>query len=185
MRKPLMAALASGLIVVSHGLAAVQRGDDPQQDIQAVYNRASAATVSAKTYADAEAIHKWLDTPDCTFTTFMQPARTWAQMRSEVEASLATPLSGLSSVIRKLEITGSPTAIATTVVEGKARIVDEAGQFGAKGAAHDIVTRATVRDVWVKSPDGWRRKSHEKLTPTGVASVDGKPPTLAARKSQG
>ena len=181
MRQPLIAALASGLIVLAHGRAAAQRGDDPQQAIQAVYNRASAAAVSAKSYADAEAIHTWLDTPDCTFTNFMQPARTWAQMRSEVEASLATPLSSLSSLIRKLEVTGSTTAIATTVVESKARIVDEAGQYGAKGAAHDIVTRATVRDVWVKAPDGWRRKSHEKLTPTGVASVDGKPPALTRR----
>jgi len=178
------ATLASGLIV-AHGLAAPQRGNDPQKDIQAVYDRMSAATVSAKTYADAEAIHKWLDTPDCTFTAFMQAARTWEQMRSEIEASLATPLASLNSVIRKIEVTGTTTAIATTVVEARARIVDEAGQYGAKGAEHDVVTRATVRDVWVKSPDGWRRKAHEMLTPTGVASVDGKPPAFTPRKSQG
>ena len=185
MRTLLAAVLASGLIVAAHGLAAAQRGDDPQKDIQAMYNRASAATVSAKTYADTEAIHKWLDTPDCTFTAFMQAARTWEQMRPEIEAGLATPLASLDSVIRKIEVTGTTTAIATTVVEARARIIDEAGQYGAKGAAHDIVSRATVRDVWVKAPDGWRRKSHEKLTPTGVASVDGKLPTATPRKSQG
>lgn len=180
MRKPLVAALVSGLIAV-RGLSGAQRSGDPQKDIQAIYNRASAAAVSAKTYADAAAIHQWLDAPDCLYTNFMQPARTWEQMRSEVEAGLVTPLSALSSVIRKIEVTGT-TAIATTVVEGTARIVDEAGQYGARGAAHDVVTRATVRDVWVKSPDGWRRKSHEKLTPNGVASVDGKPPAAASRR---
>ena len=182
MRTPLVAALASSLIA-AHGLAAAQRGADPQKDIQAIYNRASAAAVGAKTYADAAAIHEWLDTPDCLYTNFMRPARTWAQMRPDVEAGLATPPSSLSTVIRKLEVTGT-TAIATAVVEGTARIVDEAGQYGARGAAHEVVTRATVRDLWVRSPEGWRRKSHEKLTPNGVASVDGKP-TVAARKSQG
>src|SRR5437870_5981762 len=144
MRKPLVAALAAGLIVAAQSLASAQRGDDLQKEIQAIYNRASAAEVIAKTYADAEAIHAWLDTPDCTYSNFMQPARTWAQMRPEVEAGLATPLSALSSVIRKLEVTGA-TAIATTVVEGKARIVDEGGQYGAKGEAHEVVTRATVQ----------------------------------------
>src|SRR5262245_14176778 len=133
MRTPPAAALTFALI--AHGVAA-QPGDDPQKDIQAIYNRSSAATVSAKTYADADATHKWLDTADCTFTNFMQPARTWAEMRPEVEASLATPLSALSAVIRKLEVTGT-TAIATAVVEGTMRIVDDAGQYGAKGVAHD------------------------------------------------
>ena len=180
-RTPLVAALAASLILAAQGLTSAQRGDDLQKEIQAIYDRASAAAVSAKTYADAEAIHNWLDTPDCLYSNFMQPARTWAQMRPEVEADLATRRSSFSSVIRKLDVMGA-TVIATTVVEGKARIVDEGGRYGAKGEAHDIVTRATVRDVWVKSADGWRRKAHEQLTPNGVASVDGKPPVPAARR---
>lgn len=180
MRKPLMAALAAGLIVLAHGVAAAQPAADPQQEIQAVYNRASAAAVAARTYADAEALHRWLDTPDCLYADFAQPPKNWVQMRDQVEQSLAMPMKTLTQVIRKLDLQGT-TATATSQVEGTARRVDAAGRYGPKGAEHDIVTRATVRDVWVKSADGWRRKSHEQITPNGVASVDGKPPVPAGR----
>ena len=178
----LSSALLTACLFAPVAARAGLRAEDPvQREIQAIYNRASAAVLAAKTYGDAEAIHRWLDTPDCLYANFGRPPQTWAQMREEVERGLETRMTAFSSVIRKIDVSAT-TATATTQIESTARMVDSAGQFGPKGAAHDIVTRATVRDVWVKSADGWRRKSHEKITPNGVASVDGKPPVPAGSK---
>jgi hypothetical protein len=53
-----------------------------------VYQKASVAYVAARTLADMEAIHRWLDTPDCRFRDVGQPFRTWAEMRPSVIAGL-------------------------------------------------------------------------------------------------
>lgn len=69
---------------------------------------------------------------------------------------------------------GEDTAIVQGTVRVTATIVDQQGQFGAKGEKHTIVTTAPIRDTWVKTPDGWRRKIHEKLA-ANKPIVDGKP----------
>ena len=181
MRLVLPALVLAFLLAAVTTPATPQAIDTVRRDIQAIYDRASAAALAARTYADAEAIHRWLDTPDCLYADFGGTPQNWAQMRSEVELSLETRLTSFSNVIKKIDVQGA-TATATTQVEGAARIVDETGQIGPKGAEHDVVTRATVRDVWVKTADGWRRKSHEKITPNGIASIDGKPPVTPGKQ---
>jgi len=151
-----------------------QADDAVRRELQGRYDRASAEAVAAKTYADAEATHRWLDTPDCTYTNTGQPTRSWTQMRGDVEAGLRTRLVGFKTTLESLDVKDD-VAIATATVRGTARVTDERGDFGARGAAHDIVTTAKVRDVWVRAVDGWRRKSHEKIEPNRITEVDGKP----------
>jgi hypothetical protein len=145
-----------------------------RRELQAIYSRASEASVAARTLADLDAIHGWLDTPDCLFADTGQPRRTWAQMRGYAAEGLRTRLKSLTNAIVSLDVHGD-TATATTRVRGVAAITDAAGRFGAKGAVHDVETTATVRDVWVRAETGWRRKSHDKIEPNRIASVDGKP----------
>ena len=146
---------------------------DARTEIEAAYRRADAAFVSATTLADLEAIREWLDTPDCMYADFGQPLRRWADMRAYAAAGLRTPIKAFHSSIERLEVDGE-TAIATTVVKGVAHIVDSDGQFGAKGLAHDVETTATVRDVWVRTTDRWRRKSHAKIVANHVTAIDGR-----------
>jgi hypothetical protein len=156
-------------------MVAVQRRplDDVRRELQAAYDRASAASIAARTLTDFEAIHEWLDTPDCRFKEFGQPFRTWSEMRRYAELGLHTPIISFASTIQTIEMRGD-AAVATTLVRGVARIIDQEGRFGRKGAAHDVETTATVRDTWVKS-DHWRRKEHEKIAANAVTKVDGKP----------
>src|SRR6476660_3438440 len=125
-------------------MVALHAGDlDVRRDIQAIYDRASAAALATKTYADAEALHGWLDTPDCVFADFGQRPKTWTEMRVEVVRGLQTQLRAFSNQIEKIEVQ-ERTATTTTVVRGTAVVTDSAGQFGPKGVVHEIVTTATV-----------------------------------------
>jgi hypothetical protein len=75
--------------------------DAARRELQSLYDRASAAAVARRSLADAEATHKWLDTPDCVYKNTGQPWRTWAEMRRFLEAELQTPLQALTSHIRQ------------------------------------------------------------------------------------
>ena len=143
-----------------------------RHDIQALYDRASAASITARTLQDLDAIHDWLDTPDCVYADAGEPRRTWAAMRSYAAQGLQTRLKTFSSRILDLEVRGS-TAIATTLVRGVAPIADSEGRFGPKGAIHDVETTATVRDVWTRAAGSWRRQSHDKIVANAITAVDG------------
>jgi hypothetical protein len=135
-----------------------------RRKLQSLYNRAGAATVKRKSFADAEAIRAWLDTPDCVYTLAGQPPRTWAEMRSIVEAELLTPCDEASSKIQTIELHGDQATIEAAV-HRTAAIVDHAGQFGPCGETWTVMTNAHVRDSWTRTPSGWRRQSHEKIRP--------------------
>jgi len=163
--------LGIGLAIAAGVLAAQS---DIRREIQAIYDRASAAAVAARILADTDAIHGWLDMPDCVYTDAGQPTRNWAEQRTYAAGDLRTPLQSFSNEIQQLDVEGA-TATATTLVKGVARITDNGGRFGAKGADHDVETTATVRDVWVRVSDGWRRKSHTKIVGNRITAIDGKP----------
>src|SRR5947209_3004539 len=77
------------------GMTAVDVG----RELQAVYQKASAAYVAARTFEDMDAIHRWLDTPDCRFQDVGQPVRTWAEMRPSVIAGLGTRITSMTTRI--------------------------------------------------------------------------------------
>jgi hypothetical protein len=146
---------------------------DARTAIEAAYRRADAAYVAARTIQDLEAVREWLDTPDCVYTEFGQPPRTWAEMRRYAVEGLRTTIVSFRSTIERFEV-ADDRAVATTVVAGVARIEDRDGRFGQRGATHAIETTATVRDEWVRR-DRWRRQSHTKIVANHVTAVDGKP----------
>jgi hypothetical protein len=162
------------LVIGLSAAAMVAAQGDARREIQAIYDRASRAAVAARTLADIDAIHSWLDTPECVYTDAGRPTRTWSEQRTYAAADLRTPLTTLSNQIQQLELEAG-RATATTLVKGVGRVTDGAGRFGTKGADHDIETTATVRDVWVRTSDGWRRLSHAKVVPNAITAIDGKP----------
>jgi hypothetical protein len=168
LRATIVAAVALAAACISRAQQA-----DARSEIEDAYRRADAAFVSARTVADLEAIREWLDTPDCVYADFGQPLRRWADTRAYAAEGLRTPITAFHSSIEHLEVDGD-TAIATTAVKGVAHIVDSEGHFGAKGLAHDVETTASVRDVWVRTTDRWRRKSHTKIVANHVTAIDGR-----------
>jgi hypothetical protein len=168
-------AAASGLVAMTLGCETWVGRSDPRTAIEAVYRRADAALVAARTLADLEAIRRWLDTPDCVYTDFGQPPRGWAAMRDYAAEGLRTPIVSFHSTVQRLDLDGG-TAVATTLVTGVARIVDVDGTFGPRGLAHAVETTATVRDVWVRGDESWRRRAHTKIVANRVTAIDGGPP---------
>ena len=117
-----------------------------------------------ESFADAEAIRGWLDTPDCVYKLPGQPLRTWAEMRPVVEAELLTPCHEVTSEIRTIELHGDQ-ATTEAITRRTTTIVDHAAQFGPCGETWTLMTSVHVRDIWTRTPSGWRRKSHEKTAP--------------------
>jgi hypothetical protein len=165
------AVLAAAVLVAAR--AASAQSSDARTAITAAYARADAAYVSARTLEDLESIRAWLDTPDCRYADFGQPARRWAEMRAYAAEGLRTPIVAFHSTVQQFELDGG-RATVTALVTGVAHIVDGDGRFGAKGAAHDVETTATVRDVWIRT-DHWRRSSHTKVVANRITAVDGRP----------
>jgi hypothetical protein len=161
------------LALARNGIAAADQAD-VRQDLQRLYDRASAASVAARTVADLDTIHDWLDTADCVYADAGQPQRTWSQMRTYAAEGLRTRLKSMTNEIIALDVQDAE-ATATTRVRGVASITDSEGRFGVKGAMHDVETTATVRDVWVRTAAGWRRRSHDKTVANQVTAIDGKP----------
>jgi len=166
--------LAAALTLQTHPLAELST-DQIRRELNALYQRAGAAYVAARTIDDMEAARDWLDTPDCRYRDYGQPFRTWAGMRPFVIMGLQTPIKAFSTHIDKIDVdVPTNTVITTTTVKGVAHLIDAEGRFGARGAAHDVETTATILDTWVRTSSQWRRKVHDKIAPNVVTAIDGK-----------
>jgi ketosteroid isomerase-like protein len=71
-----------------------------------------------------------------------------------------------TTTIKKMEIKGN-TARVITQEELAVTMVD------AQGTPHKVVSKATTRDTWVKTPQGWKVKMTEILDEQ--TTIDGKP----------
>jgi ketosteroid isomerase-like protein len=71
-----------------------------------------------------------------------------------------------TTTIKKMEIKGN-TARVITQEELAVTMVD------AQGKPHKVVSKATTRDTWVKTPQGWKVKMTEILDEQ--TTIDGKP----------
>jgi len=71
-----------------------------------------------------------------------------------------------TTTIEKMEIKGN-TARVITQEELAVTMVD------AQGKPHKVVSKATTRDTWVKTPQGWKVKMTEILDEQ--TTIDGRP----------
>ena len=115
-------------------------------------------------------------TPDWTAEAPGEKPRTLKQVK-EVEAKSKASDSLVSQRVSRVfrELSGSDTeAVITFEVTIDAEQKDLTGQLGEKGQIHKITATATIRDTWIKTPDGWKQRRHVKLTPNKI-KIDGKP----------
>jgi hypothetical protein len=164
--------IAFAMLCVLGGQVTAQ--PDLQTTLLGVYRQTLGGMQKATTAGEIERIVNAIDTPDWLSVSADGTRLTRDQSKQELVRSLAGP-KGDQPTIDLLWLSQSDKA-ATAVcwVFGKSNSVDAAGQFGPKGARHELLTGALVRDTWILTKDGWRRRMHEKIFPNRVLAVDGK-----------
>jgi hypothetical protein len=60
------------------------------------------------------------------------------------------------------------------IMPHQVEVTDRDGEYGPKGAKHQLMEGTLVRDLFRKTADGWVRFQHDKLTPNStILAVDG------------
>lgn len=129
---------------------------------------------------DFDAIHRWMDTPD--FVLIPRNARPghWEQVRDNAFEEFMAMQPGdefelsLESVRVKNDVATVPVRIRVL----RKRLDD--GFYGQKGKQREITVTVRARDVWLRSSDGWKRKSRE-IVGAPEFLVDGEPFTPSGR----
>lgn len=174
-------ACLSVLLVTPLALPAADPIEEARKDIVASYQRALAALERG----DADAAME-IDTADWVSVTVGQNPRTRQEMEPLIRrdiASLKPPpgwsalwkpdysRNGTSSGIQIYDVKlaeGDPNTAVVLCLVGNSRTetVD--------GAQRTVWNGSHVRDTWIKTAAGWKRRRHEKLT-VNERLVDGRP----------
>jgi hypothetical protein len=131
------------------------RADDQSvfNEIQGTYDRAIRGQLTAKTPEDLDANERLIDTPDWVSIVNDGSPQHWADLRGGVIATLGHP-GDITIKILKLTVSGDRAVVIARVGAPK----DVSGDG-------DRSRTALIRDTWVKTSVGWRRKMHEKPAP--------------------
>jgi hypothetical protein len=184
MRRFNTASLALTGLLVSSGLSGFASGAEPadfvsiRDQIVAAYQ----AALDALSRGDAEAALR-VDTDDWTSEVVGQPTRTKQEMafyiRRDIDSQKPPP--GWKAVWRPdYEHNGTTTGIQLydLKVDGKAAmvlcLVGGTHEEVLGGEKHSVWMGSHVRDSWIQTSAGWKRRKHEKLT-IDERMVDGKP----------
>ena len=128
------------------------RADDAsvRNEIQATYDRALRAQRTAKSAEDLDANQRMIDTSDWVSIVNDGPPQGWAEVRKNAIATLSHP-EELAIKIVKFTLVGDRAIVIARV--GPPQDV----------AADNRDRTVLIRDTWIKTSAGWRRKLHEKL----------------------
>ncbi|MBI1896906.1 MAG: hypothetical protein HYS04_10310 [Acidobacteria bacterium] len=146
---------------------------DVRKQLEAAYERATRAVLQAKTVEDLDAAHASFDTTDWVSVGTRGDRMTWDELRKYGAEILKSRPGNMRNEIVELTV-NTDTAVALVHVKVTRVRADGQGEYGPAGLEHEIVSGAVVRDTFVRTPAGWRRKLHEKLEER-VFTVDGKP----------
>jgi hypothetical protein len=122
-------------------------------EIQAMYDRTIREQLTAKTPEDLDANERLIDTPDWVSIVNDRPPQRWVDLRGGVIARLGHP-GDIANKILKL-----------TVSDDRALVIARVGAAKDVSGNGDRCRTALIRDTWVKTSAGWRRKMHEKPAP--------------------
>lgn len=164
--------IAFVLLFVLQGVVNAQ--SDLKATILGIYTKTLDGMQKATTAAEVEDIVNGIDAPDWLSINADGTRLTREEAKRELVRSLAGAR-GAQPTINLLwfhQTGNSATAVAW--VFGRSQTIDTTGEFGPKGARHEVLAGALVRDSWILTSDGWRRRMHEKIFPNRVLAVDGK-----------
>jgi hypothetical protein len=179
----MMAARICGLIALLAALPAAGGSDsaeETRQQIVAAYQQ----SLDALRRGDAEAAMA-IDTDDWVSITVGQKPRTKQEMAPFIRRDIASmkPPEGWNAVwkpdyerngtingiqVYSLQVEGDRAVVLCLVGSTHNAMID--------GVAHRVWTGSHVRDTWTRTPTGWKRRMHEKLT-VNERMVDGRAAT--------
>lgn len=167
------------MLVLSSALVGLALGADTSEyisvrdQIVAAYQKA----YEALRHEDVETAAK-IDTDDWTSHVVGQPVRTKKEVAPYVLAE-KPPADWKVVWLPDYEHNGTTSGIQLydLKVDGKAAtilcLVGSTHDEQINGATHRVWHGSHVRDSWTQTPDGWKRRKHEKLT-INERMIDGK-----------
>ena len=168
------------LVCVVAGIAA---GQPVKQDAstlelaRSIYSGSFTALREATTLEEMSKLSDGLDAPEwISVDRFGRTILTKKDADRDLESLLALPperrVTGMD--ILWAERDSERLTVLAWMMANVAQRVDAEGEFGPKGASHKLTRGTLIRDLFVKTEDGWRRIRHDKLTPNDmVLAVDG------------
>lgn len=159
-------------------LGAGDSADEARKEIVAAYQR----SLDALRRGDADAAMQ-IDTNDWVSITVGQKPRTRQEMEPFIQRDITSmkPPPGWSAVWRpdyersgtlsgiqvyQVKLDGNSAVVLCLVGNTRTEIIE--------GEQHSVWRGSHVRDTWIRSPAGWRRRMHEKLT-VNERMIDGRP----------
>ena len=164
-------------------LAGIAAGQPVRQDAstlelaRSIYSRSFTALREARTLEEMRRLSGDLDAPEwISVDRFGRTILTKKDADRDLESLLALPperrVTGMD--ILWAERDSERLIVLGWMMVNMAERVDAEGEFGPKAASHKLTRGTLIRDVFVKTADGWRRIRHDKLTPNDmVLAVDG------------
>ncbi|MDR3704185.1 MAG: hypothetical protein P4L56_31345 [Candidatus Sulfopaludibacter sp.] len=164
-------------------LVGIAAGQPVKQDAatlelaRSIYSSSFTALRQAKTLEELRKLSDDLDAPEwISVDRFGRTILTRQDADRDLESLLALPperrVTGMD--ILWAERDSDRLSVVAWMMPNVAERVDAEGEFGPKGASHKLTRGTLIRDVFVKTADGWRRIRHDKLTPNDmVLAVDG------------
>jgi hypothetical protein len=149
---------------------------------RSIYTRAFRQLREAKTLEDMKRLSDALDSPDWISVDRMgRTILTRKDADRELESVLALPserrVTGMDIIWAEQE--SDRLAVLAWMMPSETERVDASGDYGQKGGTHRMLRATLVRDLFVKTPAGWRRIQHDKLLPNStLLAVDGVPRVL-------
>jgi len=158
----------SALFFLSCLLLSADLAEQARKDILAAYQQ----SLDALQRGDAEAALQ-TDTEDWVSITVGQKPRTRQEMEPFIRRDIASlkPPAGWSATwkpdyertgtvsgiqIYNLKLDGNSAIVLCLVGNTRAETID--------GVTYSVWRGSHVRDTWIKTPAGWKRRMHEKLT---------------------
>jgi hypothetical protein len=166
------ARVAFALLFVLQGGVAAQ--SDLKTTLLGMYTKTLDGMQKATTAAEVERIVSAIDVPDWLSINADGARLTREEAKQELVRSLAAPRAAQPTIDLLWLNQAGNAATAVVWVFWKSQTIDTTGEFGPKGARHEVLAGALVRDSWILTKDGWRRRLHEKIFPNRVLAVDGK-----------
>ena len=152
----------------------VRAQSDPEAAIKRMYAKTLDEMQKATTAGEIDRIVNAMDSPDWLSINADGSRLTRQDAKRELVRSLAGPRGAQPTIDLLWFNQAGSSATGVAWVFGKSQTIDTNGQFGPKGARHKVLAGALVRDTWILTSEGWRRRMHEKIFPNRVLAVDGK-----------
>ncbi len=162
------------LLVILTPSALVAGEGELKTTLLGIYNQTIDAMQQARTKHDVETLVNRIDARHWCGLTFEGRCTSREEAERVLESTLGRAQRNRPNISILWLAESQGKAIVVAWVYENSEKIDAAGEFGEKGAKHEIVTGTLVRDTWISTKAGWRRRVHEKIFPNRALAVDGK-----------